>query len=125
MAEFTPKRLAEYDGNDAVLYFPLIDYVATVREYEDEDCDWENGYVALLVGYYDLTDAAGERLGDGGFYGYHNLKEWVDDEFGDEECWVISDEGFDSSTFAEMCHMLYEYVDLDLYVQIKKAKAMR
>lgn len=125
---FKPHLLTEDDckpENNAVMYLPEVEAVATSAEYTDDDCDYESGCVAIIVGWYFLDDPDGLRYDDGGFYGYHNMIEWVRSYYPDEECWVVSDCAFHGDgPYSDLVQELSEE-GIDLSQQLAWVDRMR
>lgn len=99
--KFDPNR-AWYDG---AFYFPLKRTILTVREYEDDDdCDYEHGFVSMIVGTYYIGDI--DRHDDGVFYGYHNIAEYMEDAGLGTDCYVLTDYCCDTNDLLEVMRFM-------------------
>ena len=90
-----------YDGHD----------IFTIRDYDDEDVDYDNGYIGCLAMFVDPV--SGEMYGDGLWTGYHSTNECMEDEWHTDNVYRIYDDGFDVCSLSDLEHCLKD-VGIDL-----------
>lgn len=90
-----------YDGHD----------IFTIRDYDDEDVDHDNGYIGCLAMFVDPV--SGEMYGDGLWTGYHSTNECMEDEWHTDNVYRIYDDGFDVCSLSDLEHCLKD-VGIDL-----------
>ena len=90
-----------YDGHD----------IFTIRDYDDEDVDYDNGYIGCLSMFVDPV--SGEMYGDGLWTGYHSTNECMNDEWHTDNVYRIYDDGFDVCSLSDLEHCLKD-VGIDL-----------
>ena len=91
-----------YDGNE----------ILSVIQYEcDEECDYEGGYISILVAYYKPEE---EQYCDANYYGYKSVAEYIADEHHTDNLWRIAERGYDVGTFAELITEVKDFEGIDL-----------
>ena len=91
-----------YDGHE----------ILSVYQYEcDDDCDYEDGYISILVAYY---RPGKDQYCDANYYGYKSVAEYIEDEHHIDNLWRIAEYGYDVGTFDELVTEVKEDEGIDL-----------
>lgn len=96
-----------YDGEE----------ILSVIQYEcDEECDYEGGYISILVAYYQPNK---DQYNDANYYGYKSVAEYIEDEFHTDNLWRIAERGYDEYNFDELTVMVRECEGIELLKQME------
>ena len=91
-----------YDGKE----------ILSVIQYEcDEECDYEGGYISILVAYYKPEY---DQCGDANYFGYKSVTKYMEDEYHTDDVWRIAESGYDVGDFDELVKEVRECEGIDL-----------
>ena len=90
--------------------------------WEDDDVDYEDGYLGCLGIHY--AKGVEDQYGDGLWTGYKRSRDCIEDEIGFGNLYRIAKDGYDCGTFDELCEEVMQCEGIDLLESMAKADEM-
>ncbi len=80
---------------DEGLFYDGVSICSIVLYWEDDDVDYENGYLGCLTSFYDPSDPLEPQFGDGLWTGYKSVAECLEGEWRVGRLVRLTDRGYD------------------------------
>lgn len=114
------KHIRRFDRDNPPLEGIFYDGEKLFVARECDDDDVEEGCVGYLNYFMNVDLIDGGQHCDALYTGYHNLIELMDDVF-TTDCAIVSENGYDAGTIAELASMMYDCEDRDLTIALGRA----
>lgn len=86
--------------------------------WEDEDVDYDEGYLGCLGIHYSPDEAY--QYGDGLWTGYKRSRDCIEDEIGFDDLYRIAEDGYDCGTFGELWEEVMRCEGVDIFASMTK-----
>ena len=86
--------------------------------WEDDDVDYDEGYLGCLGIHYDPNEAY--QYGDGLWTGYKRSRDCIRDEIGFDDLYRIAANGYDCGTFGELWEEVMRCEGVDIFASMTK-----
>lgn len=94
--KYDPKRVDKFESG---LYYDG-DLIFSIRDYDDEEVDYDAGCVGCLVMFF--NPKTGAMFDDALYTGYHSTNECMEDLWHTDNVWRIYPDGFDAAYLTEI-----------------------